>query len=232
MFNKLFLFSLVFFALLGRIQAEPRAYNQISLQTTVSQAVAPDRMQVTLFVERQHSNPAQLAESVTQHLNGAIQQARQFAQITVHQGNRRQTPVYEKDTRKIALWRERAELELSSADFTALAQLTGQLQQQLQIAQWEFSLSDIQRRQYENQLLKKAVAVFSQRARLVTQALNGADYRLVRLDLHQGQHRPPMREHLQLKATSSTPEVAAGSLQLQVSANGVIEVQPAQPAKN
>ena len=66
-----FALGLATVASLPAMAEEPR-YNQVSLRAEVSQEVAHDLMQVTLYSEAQHSDPAQLASQITQTLNSAI----------------------------------------------------------------------------------------------------------------------------------------------------------------
>lgn len=63
-------------ASLPALAEEPR-YNQVSLRSEVSQEVSHDRMHVTLYTESQDSDPARLAQNVSETLNAAIRQARQ-----------------------------------------------------------------------------------------------------------------------------------------------------------
>jgi len=81
-------------------------------------------------------------------------------------------------------------------------------------------------------LLKDAVAAFKTRAQLVTDALGGNGYKLVNLNLNtSGYPQPYLRAPvMMMKAARSadaapTPEVEAGTSQVSVSADGVIEVQ-------
>ena len=61
-------------ASLPALAEEPR-YNQVSLRSEVSQEVSHDRMHVTLYTESQDSDPARLAQNVSETLNAAIRQA-------------------------------------------------------------------------------------------------------------------------------------------------------------
>lgn len=212
------------------VQAEEPRYNQINLRAEVTREVAHDRMQVILFSEAQHSDPAKLAAQITATLNRAVERARAVKPVSVSLGSRHSSPVYDEKGRKIIAWRERAELRLESADFAALAQLSGTLLDELQMAGMSFSLSPDNRRRNEDQLLKDAVAAFKARAQLVSEAMGASSYRLVRLDLNSGGiHRPPLLRGMAAKAMSMdsapVPEIEAGNSELTVNADGVIEVQ-------
>lgn len=224
-------------ALLGGLVAsagaradEPR-YNQISLRAEVSQEVAHDLMQVTLFTEEQNSDPAKLAAAVTARLNASLQQARASKAVKVRLGSRSSSPVYDDKGQKITAWRERGELRLESADFAALSQLTADLLQDLKIARMDFSISPTVRTQSEDALLKQAIAAFKARADLATAALGGKTYKLVSLGLDGGGFQPMMARNyaaadsMAFSKAAAAPEIEAGTSNVSMSANGVIEVQ-------
>lgn len=230
MFRHLPLAALLALAALPVAQAEEPRYNQISLRAEASREVPHDRMHVTLLREEQHSDPAQLAARITASLNRALERARQEPKVSVSLGARHSQPVYEEKGRRIVAWRERAELRLESADFAALARLSAALQEELQVAGLQFSLSADSRHRHEDALLREAVAAFRQRASLLTEALGGQSYRLVRLDLNGGTSRPPLlhamaAREMSLAADMPVPQIEAGNSELRVSADGVIEVR-------
>ena len=206
-------------------------YNQVSLRTEVEREVAHDRMHVTLYSEAQQSDPARLAAQITDTLNRAVTRARAVKAVDVSLGNRQSFPVYDDKGRKVVAWRERAELRLESADFAALATLSGELLDELQMAEMHFSLSADGRKRSEEQLLQEAVAAFQARARLVSEAMGAHGYRLVRLDLNAGDTpRAPLLRMATLKDASSaegtsTSQIEGGRSELRVEASGVIEVQ-------
>lgn len=206
--------------------ADEQHYNQISLHAEASSEVAYDRMQVTLYSEAQQQDPAQLAAQTTEAMNKALQRARQAKGVTISQGGRNSYPVYGEDGEKIVAWRERAELRLESGDFTALSELTADLLKTLKMGSMDFSVSDAIRKQNEDALLKDAVAAFRGRAQLATEALGGRDYRIVSLNLGSGGYQPVMR-NVAMKAMEAmpSPDIEAGTRQVSISADGVIEVQ-------
>lgn len=208
--------------------AEDRRYNQIALRAEVSREVAHDRMHVTLYSETQHSDPAQLAAQTTSTLNQALQRARQDKTVIVSQGSRNSYPVYDEKGQRISNWRERAELRLESSDFPALARLTADLLQTLKMGGMHFSVSDPLRQQHEDALLKDAIASFQARAQLATEALGGSGYKLISLNLNDGNFQPVMRSaamKMDMTEAAPIPEIEAGSRQISVNADGVIEVQ-------
>ncbi|BAP43334.1 SIMPL domain-containing protein [Pseudomonas sp. LJDD11] len=210
---------------------EPR-YNQVSLRAEVDKEVARDLMEVTLYTEAQDRDPGKLAAQVSEALNKAIGQARQVKEIEVRQGSRNSSPIYDDKGQKITGWRERAEIRLESADFTALSKLTGELLTDLKMGGMEFSISSPTRKTSEDALLKDAVAAFKARAQLVTEAMGGQGYKVVSLNLNtSGYPQPYLRSPapMMMKAdraeASVTPDIEAGTSKVTVAADGVIEVQ-------
>jgi predicted secreted protein len=214
----------------AQADADAPRYNQISLRAEVNQEVQRDLMLVTLYTEAQDTDPAKLAAQVTETLNKALGQARQAKDVKIRQGNRNSYPVYEEKGQKITGWRERAELRLESADFAALSKLTGELLGDLKIGGMDFSISPPARKASEDALLKDAVAAFKTRAQLVTEALGGTGYKLVNLNLNtSGYPQPYLRAPAMMMKSSRedaapTPDIEAGTSQVSVAADGVIEV--------
>lgn len=216
------------------VSADEARYNQIALRAEVSQEVAHDLMQVTLYSEAQNKDPAKLAAEITTTLNTALKQARKSTGVTISMGSRNSYPVYDnskgEDNPRISAWRERAELRLESADFATLSKLTGELLQQLKMGGMSFSVADPTQKKTEDALLKDAIDAFKARAQLATDALGGKSYKLVNLSLNGGgfQRPQPMRmqmESMSMSKSAPTPEIEAGSSQVSVNADGVIEVQ-------
>lgn len=185
-------------------------------------------MQVTLYSENQGSDPAKLAAETTSVLNAAVADARKVKGVTISLGSRNSYPVYDDKGQQITGWRERAELRLESGDFASLSKLTAELMKSLKMGGMYFSVSDPIRKQNEDALLKDAVAAFQARAQLATEALGGSGYKLVSLNLNGGGFQPVMRSSamkMDRLEAAPIPEIEAGSRQVSVNADGVIEVQ-------
>lgn len=211
--------------------ADDARYNQVSLRAEVSQEIAHDMMHVTLYSEDQNSDPAALAAGITRTLNAALAEARNAKGVTVAMGSRNSYPVYDDKGQAITAWRERAEVRLESADFAALSTLTGRLLDDLKMGGMDFNIAPQTRKTREDALLKDAVAAFKARAQLATDALGGSGYKLVSLSLSSGGFQPPMPMRMSAMKGASrmedavTPDIEAGTSQVSVNADGVIEVQ-------
>ena len=217
-------------ASLPALAADQLHYNQISLRAEVSQEVARDKKIVTLYTESQNTDPAKLAAEVTTIMNKALGEAREVKAVTLRQGSRNSYPIYDNKNQKLTGWRERAELRLESADFPALAKLTGELLNTLKMDNMDFAIADATRKSSEDALLKDAVAAFKARAQLATDALGGKGYKIVNLNFNTNGYPMPYARNggMMMKAaamdSAPTPEVEAGTSQVSMSADGVIEV--------
>ncbi|MBJ9976194.1 SIMPL domain-containing protein [Pseudomonas sp. S75] len=207
-------------------------YNQVSLRAEVSKEVARDLMVVTLYSEAQDNDPGKLAKQITETMNKAVQQAREVKDVKISQGSRNSYPIYDNKGQKITGWRERAELRLESADFPALSKLTGDLLQDLKMGGMDFSIAPATRKASEDELLKDAVNAFKARAQLATEALGGSGYKVVNLNLNSsGYPRPYLRsapmamKAMAADAATPSPDVEAGTSEVSMNADGLIEVQ-------
>ncbi|BAN46733.1 SIMPL domain-containing protein [Metapseudomonas resinovorans] len=210
--------------------AEQR-FNQVSLRAEVSHDVAHDLMNVTLFSESQNTDPAKLANEITSALNSALAKANKVEGVTVSLGSRHSFPVYDNQGQKITTWRERAELNLESADFAKLSQLVADLQGDLKMSGMNFSIAEKTRKTHEDELIKLAVDAFKARAQLATNAVGGKGYKLVSLSLNSAGFQPPqpiMMRSMAAKGMAdgvAVSEIEAGTSRVSVSADGTIEVQ-------
>lgn len=214
--------------------SEP-TYNQISLRAEANQEVAHDQMQVILYTEAQDTDPARLAKTITTTLNQAVETARTHPKTSVKLGNRSSYPVHDNKGQKITAWRERAEIRLESTNFSELSALTGELLHTLKMANMQFSIAPKTRISSEDLLLKEAIKAFQARAKLVSDAFGSKSYKIVNLNLNSsGFSNPPiyarsgkMMMSVMSDQESTAPEIEAGSSQVSIIADGVIEI--AQP---
>ena len=93
-----------------------------------------------------------------------------------------------------------------------------------------FAIADATRKASEDALLKDAVAAFKARAQLATDELGGKGYKIVNLNFNTNGYPMPYARNggMMMKAamadSAPTPEVEAGTSQVNMSADGVIEV--------
>lgn len=211
--------------------ADTLNYNQVSLRAEVQQSVNNDTLTVTLFAEDQDSDPAKLANRITTRLNQGLETARKNSNIRVSSGNRYSQPVYDEKHKNILAWRERGEIRLEGTDFAAISSTMGDLLGDLSLGGMQFSLSPDSRSATEDELIKRAIEAFRQRADIATQGLGGSGYRIVQLNLNTQFMTPrPYMQSGRMMAMAADAEMAAPSVEggeadVSVSADGTIEVQ-------
>lgn len=223
-----FIFPVFTLAVAGQALAADAAprYNQIHFQVERSRAVDNDRMQTVLSVTAEDASAARLADQINRTMDWAVKTAKTKPGIEVRSGNYRTYPVYSKD--KIQRWRAAQELILEGTDFAGLSTLIGQLQERLQVASINFSISPARRAAVEDELIAQALDAFKQRAELVRKRLAAKSYRIVDAAINTGggQPAPLMMRAAAMEASSiAPPAVEAGTSTLSVNVSGVIELQ-------
>lgn len=215
----------------GHALADTLNYNQVSLRAEVQQSVNNDTLTVTLFVEDQDADAAKLANRITTRLNQGLETARKNSNIRVSSGNRHSQPVYDEKRENIIAWRERGEIRLEGTDFASISGTMGELLGNLNLGSMQFSLSPASRSATEDELIKRAIAAFRQRADIATQSLGGEGYRVVHLNLNTQFMSPrPYAASARMLSVSAdaqqaAPSVEGGEADVQISADGIIEVQ-------
>ena len=215
----------------GHAMAAPLNYHQVSLRAEVQQSVNNDTLTVTLFVEDQDTDAAKLANRITTRLNQGLETARKNSNIRVSSGNRYSQPVYDEKRTEIQAWRERGEIRLEGTDFASISGTMADLLGTLNLGSMQFSLSPASRSATEDELIKRAIDAFRQRADIATQGLGGNGYRVVQLNLNTQFMSPrpyalsAARMSVAADAQMAAPAVEGGEADVQVSADGVIEVQ-------
>jgi len=92
-----------------------------------------------------------------------------------------------------------------------------------------FAISPKTRSQSEDELMRQAVDAFKARAELASEALGGKGYKLVSLNLDGGGYQPMLGRQREAMSSmmmkDAAPEIEAGTSQVTLNANGVIEIQ-------
>ena len=202
-------------------------YNQVDLQVDVSREVQNDLMNATMYSELNESNAAQLTQKLNRIGNDALALAKQHKTVKVRTGYNQTYPVYDRNS-KLVGWRGRTEVRLEGKDFAAVSDAIGALQSNMQLGGVSFSVSPELRRDTQNDLMKEVVNAFRARADILRQALGAKSYKLRSLAVNTdggGGPRPVMMNMRAEKAADMAPNFEAGTSDIQVSANGGIELE-------
>lgn len=201
----------------------------ITLSAKASKLIANDEMHATLYIEEQNSNSAALARNLTQAMNGALKQAKQYPKVTATTGSQSTYPMYYKNG-KIRGWQGRTEIELRSKNFEQTGRLIAELQQTFKLGNINFRVSEETRVEAETQLMSEASIRFQQRAQSLLSAWNATRYDLISLSLNtSGSYNQPMYAgRAEMAVTDSsvpTQSYAGGESKITVTANGSVQLK-------
>lgn len=202
-------------------------YNQIHLQAQQSESVSNDTMHVSLSTYGEARDPAKLATQINTDMEWALAIARQQEGVTASSGGYQTYPVHRDNVLKG--WRGQQGLQLEGKDTRQIGELTGRLQEKLQVKSIHFSVSEDKRHAVENRLIGRALDAFKQRARLVGDNLKAGGYRIVDINISTSAQHPPVPYQARMMAApmdaAAPVAVEAGESDIVVSVNGTIELQ-------
>lgn len=207
------------------VASEEQRYNQVRLQAQQSESVSNDTMHVSLSAYAEHRDAASLAEQINADMEWALAVAGKYKDVKASTGGYRTWPVHRDNVMKG--WRAQQTLSLESRDIKALSQLSGKLQEKLQIKSMNFSVSDEKRAIVENRLITSALDAFKERARLVGENLQANGYRIVDINVGtSAQHPPVLYQRMATAAMESDSQVAVegGDSDINVNISGSIEL--------
>lgn len=207
--------------------AEEINYNLVTLTAQAEQKIENDVMVVILEASEQASNAQQASQSVNEQMNWALAQLRNSTELKQQTQNYRTQPVYNKQD--IVAWRVSQQLRLESQQIDNLAQLAGELQQQLKVISMAFEVSPDKKKSVNDSLIQQALSDFQSRAKLITQSLSAKSYRLVNLQINESGSAIPYQVRNVMRAESSysvaeAPAVQAGESKQMVTITGSIQL--------
>ena len=203
---------------------EPR-YNRVQLQAQQSESVSNDTMHVSLAVYAEHRDPATLAEMLNEDMRWALALVEDYQGVKASSGSYQTWPIHRDNVMKG--WRGEQMLLLESIDTDRLSELSGKLQERLQIKSMRFSVSNEKRALVENRLIGDALDAFKARARLVGENLDAKGYRIVDINVGSSSQRPPVMYQRMATAAmepDSAVSVDAGDSDIDVTVSGTIEL--------
>uniref|UniRef100_UPI00333EF1B2 SIMPL domain-containing protein n=1 Tax=Castellaniella defragrans TaxID=75697 RepID=UPI00333EF1B2 len=212
-----------------RMQA-PRA----SLHAQASSKVTQDTVRIVLAADLRADTQVEAARALNARLDAAMKQAKGRDGIEARSGGYQIWSSTGRDG-KIAEWRGRAQIFLTSQDFEAVSQLAADLGDQMPISDIFFSVSPQARAAAEQALLTEAVNAFKARAQALTAALGFASYRYDSIDLGGSGNvmysaMPQMMDSASAAPAPEPVPIEGGTETISVSVNGTIWLQPANTA--
>ena len=201
-------------------------FNQVYMQASAQMDVPNDELIVIMTVEMEAADAAKLADTINQTMDWALSRVKQQKDIQARTLSYNTYPVYEKKT--LIGWRGNQQLELKSSEITELTELTGQLQQRLQIKGMRFNPTRETRKKHEDMLIEEAMQAFKQRVEIVKKHMSEKNVRIVSLTINTGGDYPrPIRAESRMMAmdtmAASAPAVEAGSSNITVTVSGSVQ---------
>jgi predicted secreted protein len=205
---------------------EQTRYNLVRLQSQESEPVSNDTMHVTLIASGEQRDAADLASQINSDMAWALDLAKQYQAVKLSTGNYRSWQVRQEN--KMKGWRARQDLVLESRDTQMLSELTGLLQEKLQVDSMSFSVSPENRTAVENRLIEVALQAFKVRAGIIGSHLQATGYRIVDINVGTFTQQPPVVYRSQGMAAAMESDMAVategGESDIQVTVSGTIEL--------
>ncbi|WP_175719381.1 SIMPL domain-containing protein [Burkholderia anthina] len=209
----------------------PEPAGVLSLSSQASADVPQDIIHITLFYEQQAKDPGSLTAALNQRADAALAQAKGVSGVTAHTGAFSVYPSTDRDG-KISAWRGRTEVVLESRDFAAASKLAGQLSNQMQVANVEFSLSPEAQRTAEQKLTTEAIKSFRARADEAAKAFGYSSYSIRDVNVGGGRNVQPYPRMMAMAAApmdsakmSAPIAVEGGKATVSVTVNGSVQMK-------
>ena len=220
---------LVLALLSGPVLAHPDTpqYNRVNLNESAQTEVENDLLVAVLFAQAEGRDAATPADEVNRVMDWAISMAKSQPEMKVQTLGYDTSAIYNKGS--IRGWRVNQSLRLESRDSRALSDLIAKLQEQLKVQSIGYQVSDEQRRRHLDDLTAEALARFQARARHIARSLGRSNFRVVRIQISDGQPTPmPMARGMMMEAAVDSAiapaRIEAGTRQMTVSVSGEIEL--------
>ncbi|KVL54193.1 hypothetical protein WS99_12865 [Burkholderia territorii] len=209
----------------------PEPAGVLSLSSQASADVPQDIIHITLFYEQQAKDPGSLTSALNQRADAALAQAKGVSGVTARTGAFSVYPSTDRDG-KISAWRGRTEVVLESRDFAAASKLAGQLSNQMQVANVEFSLSPEAQRAAEQKLTTEAIKSFRARADEAAKAFGYNSYSIRDVNVGGSRNVQPYPRMMAMAAApmdsakmSAPISVEGGKATVSVTVNGSVQMK-------
>ena len=183
MFKKLALLAIL--GLAAPAIAEELHYNVVEFSESAGVRVPNDTMSVTLRVVESGASREAVSNKVTKRVNAVLARAKGNQAFEVESGSRSVYPEYDEKRVGIKGWTDSADILVKSTDFVALSKLVADSQQDAMLGNVSFSVSPKKYAAAVDEASEQALRSFRTRAQKVSRTLGFANYKIVRVELHQ-----------------------------------------------
>ena len=165
--------------------AEELHYNVVEFSESAGVRVPNDTMSVTLRVVESGASREAVSNKVTKRVNAVLARAKGNQAFEVESGSRSVYPEYDEKRVGIKGWTDSADILVKSTDFAALSKLVADSQQDAMLGNVSFSVSPKKYAAAVDEASEQALRSFRTRAQKVSRTLGFANYKIVRVELHQ-----------------------------------------------
>jgi predicted secreted protein len=199
----------------------------LSLTAQAVTEVPTDVVHLTLAAEQEGPEPAAISSALSARAQQVIAEAKRTPGVQAESGGFTIHPNTDRNG-KISTWRGRSEVILQSRDFAAVSKLAGQLANQMQVQNINFSLSREARQAAEGKLTEQAVASFRDKAQATARLFGYGGYAIRNVQVGEAGAVTPMPRMYAAKTmmADATPvPVEGGKAQVTVTVTGSVQMQ-------
>ncbi|AJQ93927.1 SIMPL domain-containing protein [Gynuella sunshinyii] len=206
--------------------ADDQQFNIYQIQANSVREIENNVLVITLVARHQSDEAQDASKEVNQDMNWALSQLKDRSALKVSTLNYTTQPVYRND--RIIAWAVSQQLRLESGEIDTLAELSGRLQQKLNISNMQFKVSDDLQKQVSGDLIKDALGSFKDKADLLVKIMGANDYRVVDVSIDEGGQMMPFqkafRSEMGNSFSAAGPAIEAGESSLSVNLHGSIQL--------
>ncbi|MCB1752342.1 MAG: SIMPL domain-containing protein [Gammaproteobacteria bacterium] len=207
---------------------QPLTYDRINLSVSAGTEVENDMLVCVMYAQAEGNDASQLSQEINRSIGSAVDRAKRNPVVQLQTLDYSTTPIYRKQT--LSGWRVRQSIRLESRDGAALSGLIGELQSSLAVGSISYTISPERLKASEDELIGKAIAAFTARARMVAAEMGRKGYRLVHMDVNTpGHFQQPVQVRgvaMAMREDAAPPALEAGSRRIEVNISATIELNP------
>ena len=199
-------------------------FNQVNLQAQAHMEIPNDELQVIMAVETEDKDAARLAQTINVAMKWALSKAKSDEGIQIRTLSYNTHPIYDKRT--VIGWRASQQLEIKGSEIAEITELSGELQEKLQIKSMRFNPSRLSRQKFEDELIEQALEAFKQRVELVKKHMDEKNVRIVNLNINTNNYYPQpvyAESRMMSMKADTAPAVEAGTSNLTVTVSGSVQ---------
>ena len=187
-------------------------------------------MVLLLNIEEQGKNRQQVADAATRKINAVVQAAARHKDFNTLLQSRSAYPLhdYVNNRRVDRGWQDSAVIRIQSKDMAELNAFAAQVQAHAAIGDIQYTVSDAMLKTHETELTHEAIQRFHARAQEISRQLGGRGYKIVQLNVGNGQGgggMMPMMVSARMAKADAVQESAPGETEIRLQVGGQIQVQ-------